>query len=392
MLKSPVQLKKADDLFEKSSMSFGEHLEELRKCLMWAFGWLGIGMAIGLPMANWVINYVQTPLKASLEDYYTKKSRREIEAKLGKPVPEDFFQWMKREKRYRQDVEIDQRDLLAAVGLENAEIPKPSPALKSPDADSANAKDSSKDSTELPDQATSTLTDEQNAKQTAGPIDEGEAAGNANASLSVKWLRTVAIYMPIQTNTEALGLQEPFMIWLKAGFVVGFVIASPGIFYSLWSFVAAGLYPHERRYVYFFLPMSVGLFLAGAALAFFFIFRFVIDFLLLFNDSMGINAAPRLTDYMSFALFLPLGFGIAFQLPLVMLILERIGITSIKMYVSQWRAAILIIAFVSMILTPAEVTSMIGMCVPLIGLYFFGIGLCHWLPRSGSPHQGYDPQ
>ncbi len=116
--------------------------------------------------------------------------------------------------------------------------------------------------------------------------------------------------------------------------------------------------------------MSVGLFLGGAALAFFFIFRFVIDFLLSFNDAMGINAAPRLTDYMTFALFLPLGFGIAFQLPLVMLILERIGLTSIKLYISQWRTAILIIAFISMILTPAEVMSMIGMCVPLIGLYF----------------------
>jgi sec-independent protein translocase protein TatC len=182
------------------------------------------------------------------------------------------------------------------------------------------------------------------------------------------------------------------MIWLKAGFVLGFVIASPGIFYSLWTFVAAGLYPHERRYVYVFLPLAVGLFVGGAALAFFVIFQYVIDFLLKFNDSMGINASPRLTDYMSFALFLPLGFGIAFQLPLVMLVLERLGIASIKLYLSQWRTAVLIIAFLSMILTPADPTSMIGMCLPLIGLYFFGIALCKWLPRIGSPHTGYDPK
>ncbi len=75
---------------------------------------------------------------------------------------------------------------------------------------------------------------------------------------------------------------------------------------------------------------------------------------------MGIDATPRLTDYMSFAIFLPLGFGLAFQLPLAMLVIERIGICSIGLYLSQWRAAVLIIAFVSMILTPAEPTSMIA--------------------------------
>jgi sec-independent protein translocase protein TatC len=172
------------------------------------------------------------------------------------------------------------------------------------------------------------------------------------------------------------------MIWLKAAFVVAFVVASPGIFYHLWEFVSAGLYPHERRYVYFFLPTSLILFWAGACLAFFVIFQMVIDFLLDFNASMGIGASPRLTDYMSFALFLPLGFGIAFQLPLAMLIIERLGILSVETYISQWRIAILAIAFISMVLTPAEISSMIGMAVPLVGLYFLGIAMCKYLPRS----------
>jgi sec-independent protein translocase protein TatC len=108
----------------------------------------------------------------------------------------------------------------------------------------------------------------------------------------------------------------------------------------------------------------------------------VINFLLEFNASMGIGASPRLTDYMSFALLLPLGFGISFQLPLVMLVLERLGITTIGLYVSQWRMAILIISFVSMILTPADIASMLGMAIPLVGLYFIGIAMCAYLPRS----------
>jgi len=346
MIKSPVQLKKADDLFEKSSMSFGDHLEALRKSLIWAFIWLGIGMAIGLPMATRATNYIQTPLKAALEEYYQSKTFAEIEEKTAQPVAEDFREWIKTNKLYRQDIVVDIDDLKAAMSESN-------------------------------DGELSSL---------------ASSASSINKTPTLDRLRWIATYLPIQTNTEALGMQEPFMIWLKAGFVLGFVIASPGIFHALWSFVAAGLYPHERRYVYVFMPLSVGLFVGGAALAFFVIFRFVIDFLLKFNDSMGINAAPRLTDYMSFAVMLPLGFGIAFQLPLVMLVLERLGITSIHLYLSQWRSAVLIIAFLSMILTPADPTSMIGMCVPLIALYFFGIMLCKWLPKMGSPHQGYDPK
>ena len=172
------------------------------------------------------------------------------------------------------------------------------------------------------------------------------------------------------------------MSWLKAAIVVAMVVASPGIFYHLWQFIAAGLYPHERRYVYFFLPTSLILFWSGACLAFFVIFQLVIDFLLDFNASMNIGASPRLTDYMSFALFLPLGFGIAFQLPLAMLVLERLGILSVETYVSQWRIAVLAIAFISMILTPADMASMIGMGVPLVGLYFLGVAMCKYLPRA----------
>jgi sec-independent protein translocase protein TatC len=65
-----------------------------------------------------------------------------------------------------------------------------------------------------------------------------------------------------------------------------------------------------------------------------------------------------------------------------MLILERLGIVNVATYISQWRVAILVIAFISMVLTPAEVSSMIGMAVPLIGLYFLGIAMCKYLPRS----------
>ena len=335
MNKSKLELKKADDLFEKSSMSFGDHLEELRRALMKCSIWLAVGLAIGLPMANAVVRYMQTPLEAALVHFYLKGNIAELEKvtkATGEPVPDELKAWMIENKKIGQIVFRDKKRLEAILSDDLTELR------------AANA-----DYDGLP-----------NAKD----------------------LVAIRDFVGVKANTEALGLQEPFLIWFKAGLVVAVIIASPGIFYHVWDFISAGLYPHERRYVYFFLPTSLILFWSGACLAFFVIFKLVINFLLEFNASMGIGASPRLTEYMSFALLLPLGFGISFQLPLVMLILERLGILTTKVYLSQWRMAVLIISFVSMVLTPAEVVSMLGMAVPLVGLYFVGIAMCHYLPKS----------
>ncbi|MFM8574164.1 MAG: twin-arginine translocase subunit TatC [Pirellula sp.] len=339
---------KGDDLFEKSSMTFGEHLEELRIALVKSSIWLALGLIVGILLATRVVSYMQGPLEKSLENFYKKQSIQEMAASSGKDVSEDLQQWMKNNKLVSQYVWID-----------------PSRLLKT---------DRSRHD--------STSSEPTPAEQLANPDFEGLP----DPSKMMK----VRMFVSVKAGTEALGLQEPFMIWLKAAFVVAVVVASPGIFYHLWQFVAAGLYPHERRYVYFFLPTSLILFWAGAFLAFFVIFQLVIDFLLDFNASMGIGASPRLTDYMSFALFLPLGFGIAFQLPLAMLVLERLGVFSVHTYISQWRIAVLAIAFISMILTPADLASFIGMGVPLVALYFLGVAMCHYLPRSSmqSPRAG----
>jgi len=193
-------------------------------------------------------------------------------------------------------------------------------------------------------------------------------------------------------DVQALSTQEPFMIWLKAAFFSGLLISSPYIFYQLWSFVAAGLYRHEKRYVHIFLPISLALFWAGALLAFFFAFEYVLRFLFGFNRLLDIQAEPRISEWVGFVLFLPLGFGIAFQLPLVMFFLNRIGLISVAAYMEKWRIAILIIFVVSMILTPADPVSMMLMAVPLSGLYFLGVAMAYWMPRGRNPFtEIYEP-
>ena len=173
------------------------------------------------------------------------------------------------------------------------------------------------------------------------------------------------------------------MIYIKAAFLFGAIISSPLVFYFLWQFVAAGLYPHEKRYVHVFLPFSIGLFLCGAMLAFFFVFPPVLNFFFGITKSMGQGLRPRISEWLSFVLMLPLGFGVSFQLPLIMLFLQRIGIFSVESYLSKWRIAVLLMAIASMVLSPGgDPYSMLMMLVPLIALYFGGIALCKWLPPN----------
>jgi sec-independent protein translocase protein TatC len=171
------------------------------------------------------------------------------------------------------------------------------------------------------------------------------------------------------------------------GFVSGIVLSSPWIFYQLWLFVAAGLYPHERKYVYTFLPMSIGLFLFGAMFCFYGVFPIVLDFLLGFNERMKITAQIRISEYISFAVMLPLVFGISFQLPLVMLFLNKVSIVQVKDYREKRRLAILIIAIASMVLTPTgDPFTLFMMMAPLLVLYEVGIYLCQWTAEK-SPFE-----
>ncbi|NBW97356.1 MAG: twin-arginine translocase subunit TatC, partial [Planctomycetia bacterium] len=212
----------------------------------------------------------------------------------------------------------------------------------------------------------------------------GDSAPGAAAGFDPEALVPLLLWQPLAKDSRVsittLSAQEAFGIYVKAALLVGVVIASPWIFYQLWTFVAAGLYPHEKRWVRVFLPISIGLFLAGVFLAFFFVFDFVLDYLLQFNEWLGLDPDPRISEWLGFVLILPIGFGLGFQLPLVMLFLERIGVFDVATYAAQWRIAVIVIFIVSAILTPADPYSLLFLAVPLCLLYFGGLAICRWLP------------
>ncbi len=328
-------------------MTFGEHLEELRRALAKALIWLVIGMSISLGFfADRLIRYVQAPLEDAIRQFRADRDIARLNLKSDDPKVEEL------------------RAFLASNGLTwELSYELPADLMIPYEFDPAN------------------------------PLRAEQIAGRMKRTPEPKQLVPRYYFRSQEAGLISLKMEEPFMIWMKAGLILGAVLGSPGIFYHLWKFVAAGLHSHERRYVYVFAPLSALLFSSGVSLAFFLVLKFVLSFLLKFNHSLDVQVEPQLSTYISFVLLLPLGFGIAFQLPLVMFFLQRIGLVETQSYINSWRIAVLVIAILSVILTPADITSMIAMMVPLVVLYFFGIAMCKYFPRGrGLGSQAYDPR
>ena len=369
-------LKRNEDLFAESSMSFGDHLEELRICLWRAILCLFGGFVIGLFFGGNVVKYIQTPLNASLETYYAHRGEQVLKKYRDELIEAGYpFDWLLgkvRKGHYSPEINyLYPGQLEGLLDLNDLVLPSNSQATSRRMVDTVDNLDQYKQQTRKND-----------PKETRPPFQPHIHIDKDAKPFPFVTLKKLEDHS--STRSKALSAHESFSIYLKAALVVGFVIASPGIFYSIWSFVAAGLYYHERKYIYVFMPFSIALFIAGAALAFFVVFRYVLDFLFAFNAWMNIDPDTRISEWMSFALLLPVGFGISFQLPLVMFVLERVGILTLDMMITKWKIAVLIIFVISMCLTPSDPQSLVLMAGPLTILYFFGIGLCYVFPRKKS--------
>ncbi|MGH7135796.1 MAG: twin-arginine translocase subunit TatC, partial [Pirellulales bacterium] len=306
-------LKRDEDYFKETTMTFGEHLEELRACLVKAVLGLFIGIAIGLFFGRQVVAVIEHPLQAALSRYYEKQSVKkyeqflEVQKALGTPLPytlERVKHLVTNRHLVYELRQVDAAQVALAMARDNPKLAEQLPA-----ADAKGASDADQEATHVDNETT----------------DADQQATDADRQATEADPKFVPVFLwhPIaddpRINAKVFNVTEGFMIWFKAAFVLGVLISSPWILYQLWSFVAAGLYPHEKKYVHLFLPISLALFLLGAATAYLFVFKPVLDFLFDYSDWLGFEIDPRISEWMSFVIFLPLGFGVSFQLPLVMM-------------------------------------------------------------------------
>jgi sec-independent protein translocase protein TatC len=173
---------------------------------------------------------------------------------------------------------------------------------------------------------------------------------------------------------------DPFMVALRLAIAAGVVIALPVALYHLWAFISPILLPSERKTVLSALYLATFLFLAGAALAYFGVLPITLQFFTKFEPG-SLEQNLTIDKFLAYLMKLVLGFGLAFETPVVMLILGVLGIVSSEMLVRVRRFAIVIIFIVGAALTPPDVFSQTLMAVPLLILYEVSIWLVRWTER-----------
>ncbi len=163
------------------------------------------------------------------------------------------------------------------------------------------------------------------------------------------------------------GIVDPFMFRVKIAFIFALVVASPVWLYQLWAFIAPGLYQRERRWTYAFVFTAVPLFVGGAALAYEVISRSVTYLLGL--TPLGVANLPTIDTYLGFVMMMLIGFGLAFELPLILVMLNMAGILSHQVF-KKWRRVMIFSVFVfAGIASPSpDPTTMLLLAVPCVVL------------------------
>jgi len=183
---------------------------------------------------------------------------------------------------------------------------------------------------------------------------------------------------PFPHSLVFISPQEPFIITLKVAVFAGIILALPMIIYQAWQFVSLALKQKEKRYLLFYGPFSLLLFLSGASFAYFLAIPVGLRFLLSFGGG-SLEPMISINKYLSFITVMILTFGIVFELPLVSLFLVRIGIISPQFLAKNRKVAIIAIFVLAAILTPSiDAFTQIVMAVPLAILYEVSIWLAKW--------------
>ena len=178
--------------------------------------------------------------------------------------------------------------------------------------------------------------------------------------------------LPKGATLIATNVISPFIVPLKITLLAAFMAALPIVLYQLWAFVAPGLYSHEKRLVLPLVVSSTLLFFTGVAFCYFFVFGQVFAFIQGFAPK-SITAAPDIEAYLGFVLTMFIAFGTAFEVPIAVIVLARMGIVSIEK-LKAFRGYFIVLAFIiAAVITPPDVVSQLALAIPMCILYEVGI-------------------
>lgn len=176
-----------------------------------------------------------------------------------------------------------------------------------------------------------------------------------------------------------------FFVPMKVTMLVAFLIALPWVMYQLWAFIAPGLYQHERKLILPLVVSSYSLFLIGMAFAYFLVFPTVFNFMAQYNAPLGAEMTTDIDKYLSFAMTTFLAFGITFEVPVVVVVLVRMGMVTLTK-LREARPYVIVGAFViAAIVTPPDVLSQLLLAIPMTLLYELGLLIARFYEPKKSP-------
>jgi len=364
-----------DDMFAETRMTFGEHIEDLRVHLIRAIVGFCVAMVASFFVANHVLRFIAKPVEEQLSEYWERYNKNKQKELLGESSNGKFK---------------DIRPINTRIGLSRREFRKiliqEFPGLRD-----LSRNEEAIDLMPALEKVLRQLDvdDLVDWKQ----LDAEDYIQFEDARI----LEPLPFFLESQKYQQmirpphltTLSVQEAFVVYFKVAIMTGFVLGSPWIFYQIWMFIAAGLYPHEKKYVNIFLPVSLVLFLAGVVLCEWFAMTKAIEALLWFNEWLGFSPDLRLNEWLGFAIFMPLVFGLSFQTPLVMLFVQRVGFLNVDSFRNKRRIAWFSLAVFAAVITPStDPFTMMMLWVPMSLLYELGILLCVYLP--GRPLLDFD--
>jgi sec-independent protein translocase protein TatC len=186
--------------------------------------------------------------------------------------------------------------------------------------------------------------------------------------------------LPEGTKMIATGVITPFLIPVKVTMMVAFMVALPYVLFQAWAFIAPGLYQHEKRFALPVIVASTALFLTGVAFCYFFVFGKIFAFINEFAPK-SITPAPDIEQYLNFVITMFVAFGVTFEIPIVVVVLVRMGLVTIKQ-LNEARPYVIVGSFVvSAVVTPPDVLSQLLLAIPMCLLYEAGIILARFVGK-----------
>ncbi len=329
-------------------MSFLDHLDELRKRLIYSVATIGVAFAICFAFSEHIYKFLSVPVIQQLN-----KAHRKQQAAGGQVSPDQL-----------KEGEIAQYTFTQETVINGVKVPLGTTVF---------VKKAIKD-----DKPVLVL-------ERQWVVGRNILPPETSISKILQEGESQIIYDNESNQLVLRNVTSAFTIYMMVSLYAGIALAIPFLFYQFWAFISPGLYKHERRYIVPVLVMATFFFTLGATFAYKIAFPQASEYLLGWAMEGGFRTLLDAESYLDLIIIIMLGLGIVFQIPTIAFILGRIGLLTPGMMWRSWRYAVVTIAILSAVLTPtADAINMMMFAAPMLILYFLSIGIV-WL--FGKPRR-----